>query len=149
MTGQPARRGLTSAALALVAAVALTLVGGCASPRRDECRKLSAIINATTDRVDKAQASPLDPSGLKSLAEALEKTATEAEALKLTVPELNKQATDYGALMREVAKTARDMAAGGEAGDITRAEAANQEMVKAIAKEPPLIAEVNKLCPSN
>lgn len=149
MTRAGQARSAGARALVLVLGAIAALAIGCGSPRRDECRTLSTMINATADRVEKAQASPLDPSGLKALADALDKSAGESDALKLTVPELQKQAKAYAALTRQVAQTAREMAAGGEAGDITKAEAANQAMEKAIANEPALLAEVNKLCPSN
>lgn len=129
--------------------LAALLAAGCASPRRDECRTLSTMINATADRVEKAQASPLDPSGLKALADVLDKSAGDADALKLTTPELQKQAKAYAALTRQVAQTARDMAAAGDAGDLPKAQAANLAMEKAIANEPLLLADVNKLCPSD
>ncbi len=127
-------------------ALAALLAAGCASPKRDECRALSTMINTTADRIDKAQASPLDPSGLKALADALEKSAGEADALKLTVPDLSKQAKAYGQLTRDVAKTARDMAAAGEANDIEKAKEASVAMEKLVGGEPKLVAEVNKLC---
>ncbi len=92
---------------------------------------------------------PLDPSGLKALAEVLEKSATDAEALKLTVPELTKHAKDYAALQRDVAKTARDMAMAGETNDQPAAETANRSMEKLVPSEPKLIADLNKLCGSN
>ena len=133
------------AALVLAASLSLALAA-CASAKRDECRTLSTMINATADRVDEAQASPLDPSGLKALADVLEKSATEADTLKLTVPELTKHAKDYAALQRDVAKTAREMAAAGEANDQGRAETAGQALEKLVAMEPKLVSEVNKLC---
>ncbi len=129
-----------------LAAGAILFGAGCASAKREECRALSSMMNQTADRVDKAQASALDPSGLKALADALDKSATEADALKLTMPELQKHAKAYAALNRDVAKVAREMAAAGEAGDRAKAEAAGDAMEKAVANEPKLVAEVNKLC---
>ena len=149
MTGgsPPAPRSapLSLAALALAALTS----AGCGSPKRDECRALQTMVNATADRIDKAQASPLDPSGLKALADVLEKAAAEAESLKPATPELAKHAKDYAALQRDVAKTARDMATAGEANDQAAAEAANRSMEKLVANEPKLIAELNKLCGTN
>lgn len=142
--------GAARSAAPLAAALALVLAAaGCSSPKRDECRALSTLINATADRVDEAQASPLDPSGLKALADVLEKSAAEADALKLGVPELAKHAKDYAALQRDVAKAAREMAAAGEASDQPRAEAAGQALEKLVANEPKLMADVNKLCASD
>ena len=129
-----------------LAAGAVLFGAGCASAKREECRALSSMMNQTADRVDKAQASALDPSGLKALADALDKSATEADALKLTMPELQKHAKAYAALNRDVAKVAREMAAAGEAGDRAKAEAAGDAMEKVVANEPKLVAEVNKLC---
>ncbi len=136
----------TGALGSLLVAVAVLFGAGCASAKREECRTLSSMMNQTADRVDKAQASALDPSGLKALAEALDKSATEADALKLTMPELQKHAKAYAALNRDVAKVAREMAAAGEAGDRAKAEAAGEAMEKVVANEPKLVAEVNKLC---
>lgn len=141
-----ARRPLS---LPLTAAAALALLAGCGSPKRDECRSLQTLINTTADGIDKAQASPLDPSGLKALADVLEKSATDAEALKLTVPELAKHAKDYAALQRDVAKTARDMAVAGEAADQPAAESANKAMERLVPNEPKLVADLNKFCGSN
>lgn len=129
----------------LFTALAL-LVAGCASPKRDECRAVSTMINATADRIDKAQASALDPSGLKALAEVLDKSAGEAEALKLSVPDLAKQAKAYATLTRDVAKSAREMAAAGEVGDVEKAKEASVGMEKLVGAEPKLVADVNKLC---
>lgn len=139
-----AARLLRAASAALL--LGLVALAGCASPKRDECRALATMMNQTADRVDKAQASALDPSGLKALADALDKSATEAEALKLTVPDLQKHAKAYAALNRDVAKTAREMAAAGEASDRAKAEAAGDAMEKIVANEPKLVGEVNKLC---
>ena len=143
MTRAAARLLHATSGVLLLGVVALA---GCASPKRDECRALSTMMNQTADRVDKAQASALDPSGLKALADALDKSATEAEALKLTVPDLQKHAKAYAALNRDVAKTAREMAAAGEASDRAKAEAAGDAMEKIVANEPKLVGEVNKLC---
>lgn len=135
---------------ASVAALAVAaLLPACGSPKRDECRALQTLINATADSVDKAQASPLDPSGLKALADVLDKAAADAEALKPTVPELAKHAKDYAALQRDVAKTARDMAKAGEAADQGAADTANKAMEQIVATEPKLVADINKLCGSN
>lgn len=119
---------------------------GCASPKRDECRALMGAVNTTADRVDKAQASTLDPSGLKALADGLEKSATEADALRLTIPDLQKHAKAYSALTRDIAKTARDMAAAGETHDRPRAEAAGDAMEKLAAQEPKLLRDLNGFC---
>jgi hypothetical protein len=137
------RLPLTNAALALIAAVT---TAACASPKRDECRAFVTVINTGADRVDKAQVSALDPTGLKALADGLEKSATEADALKPTVTDLQKQTKDYASLVRDVAKTARAMAAAGEGGDLEKAKAASTEMEKLVGNEPKVIADVNKLC---
>lgn len=131
-------------ALALVAILAA--ISGCGSEKRDQCRALSTTMNQAADRIDKAQASALDPSGLKALADALDKSATETDALKITVPDLQKQQKSYAALLRDVSKTAREMASAGEAGDRAKAEAAGDAMEKIVGAEPKLVAEVNKLC---
>ncbi|MFO0592634.1 MAG: hypothetical protein U0441_34135 [Polyangiaceae bacterium] len=122
------------------------VVAACGSAKRDECRSLSTLMNQGADKIDKAQATALDPSGLKALADTLDKTATEADALKLTVPELVTHRKSYAALLRDTSKTAREMAAAGEAGDRPKAEAAGDAMEKIVAAEPKLVADVNKAC---
>jgi soluble cytochrome b562 len=129
----------------MLAAAAL-LITACVSPKREECRSLTTLINTGADQVEKAQSTALDPAGLKTLAEALEKSATGAEALKLTDPELQKQAKEYAVLMREVAKTAQAMSAAASAGDLEKAKAASSEMEKHVGYEPKVIAAVNKVC---
>lgn len=138
------KRAVSRASLVLVAA-ALALPG-CASKKREECRALTTLINTGAERIDKAQASLVDPTGLKALADVLDKSATEAGALPLTAPDLQKHAQSYAALVRDVAKTAREMAAAGEAGDVEKAKAAGAAMEKLVGDEPRLIGEVNKLC---
>ena len=128
--------------LGLVAIVA----AACGSAKRDECRSLSALMNQSADKIDKAQATALDPSGLKALADTLDKSATEADALKLTVPELQAHRKTYATLLRDTSKTAREMAVAGEAGDRPKAEAAGDAMEKIVAAEPKLVADVNKTC---
>jgi hypothetical protein len=136
---------LMKATLALVPFAALALTA-CGSPKREECRALTTIINAGADHVDKAQVTPLDPTGLKALAAGLEKAATDADALKVTQADLQKHTKDYASLVRDVAKTARDMAAAGEGANLEKAKAANTEMEKLVGNEPKVIAEVNKVC---
>lgn len=130
---------------ALLAAAALA-PAGCGSQKREECRSLTSLINAGAEGVEKVQASALDPAGLKSVATVLEKSAGDAEALKLTDAALQKQAKDYAALMRAVAKEAREMAAAAENGDLEKAKAANAAMEKLVGDEPRVIGEVNKVC---
>jgi len=131
---------------AFVSLAAALLLAACGSPKREECRALSTVINTGADRIDKAQSSMLDPTGLEALADSLEKSATEAEAVKLTAEDLQKHAKDYASLVRDVAKTARAMAAAGKAGDLEKAKAANAEMEKLVGAEPKLIGELNKAC---
>lgn len=126
--------------------VAVLALSACGSLKREECRALSTLVNAGADGIEKAQASALDPNGLKALAAVLEKSATDAEALKLTTDDVQKHATSYASLVRGVAKTARDMAAAGEAGDLEKAKAANAAMEKLVGEEPKLIADMNKVC---
>ena len=137
-------RRVMKATFASLAAV--LLMTACASPKREECRALNTVINAGADRIDKAQTSLVDPHGLEALADALEKSATEAEALKLTQADLQKHAKDYASLVRDVAKTARAIDAAGKSGDREKAQAANAEMEKLVGAEPKLIGEVNKAC---
>lgn len=136
-------RRLAKGVAAFVAVLALS---ACGSLKREECRALSTLVNAGADGIEKAQASALDPNGLKALAAVLEKSATDAEALKLTTDDVQKHAAGYAALVRGVAKTARDMAAAGEAGDLEKAKAANAAMEKLVGEEPKLIADLNKVC---
>lgn len=133
------------AAGALLAAAALALPA-CGSQKREECRSLTSLINAGAEGVEKAQASALDPAGLKSVATVLEKSAGDAEALKLADAALQKQAKDYAALMRAVAKETREMAAAAENGDLEKAKAAGAAMEKLVGDEPRVIGEVNKVC---
>lgn len=134
-------------AIAALLATALCTLSACgSSTKREECRSLTTVINAGADRVEKAQSTVLDPAGLKGLSDSLEKSATEAEALKLTTPELQQHAKDYAALVRDVAKTARAMAAASESLDIDKAKAASAEMEKLTGNEPKLVSAVNKVC---
>ena len=130
------------AILAAVAAVA----AGCGSPKRDECRALMNVVNVTADRVEKAQASSMDPNGLRALADGVDKSVADVTALRFTIPDLDKQAKAYAALWRDIAKPSREMAAAGEARDRPKAEAAGDAMEKLVAQEPKLQGDLNRVC---
>lgn len=134
--------------LILFLPIAVLTLTACGSPRRDDCKTLSVAVNISTDRIEKAQATPLDPHGLKALADALEKSGSEVEALKLTTPDTQKLAKDYVALVRDTAKSARSMASFGEAGEIEKAKAESQNLEKLVGSEPKLVADINKFCAS-
>ncbi|MBK8255328.1 MAG: hypothetical protein IPK82_22055 [Polyangiaceae bacterium] len=141
-THSPTYQSIIAALLTLAAS---TLIA-CGSPRRDDCKTLSTAVNVATDRIEKAQATPLDPHGLKALADALEKSGSEVEALKLTTPDTQKLAKDYVTLVRDTAKSARAMAASGEAGEIEKAKGESQNLEKLVGGEPKLVADINKFC---
>lgn len=129
-----------------VCAAIAGLIAGCGNAAPTDCAALVGVVNKSAERIEETTATTTDPSGLKALADAVEKAGAEAEALKLGDPALRKQAKDYAAMTRDVAKVTREMAAAGEARDKTRADAAKEALEKAVAAEPLVLKEVNRIC---
>jgi hypothetical protein len=83
---------------------------------------------------------------LKKMADAMDKVAADAAAVKLTIPELQKYSADYQNMAKEVAKAAREMAAAAEAKDPEKINTAQATMEKAVKQEDPLVDSINKFC---
>jgi hypothetical protein len=142
------RYQVTVAALVAFAGLA-PLVGGCGQSKISECNALIEVINKGVQSLEKGPKAGADPSGvgdLKSMADAMDKVAGDAAAVKLTIPELQKYSTDYQTMAKEVAKAARDMATAAEAKDPDKINAAQANMEKAVKQEDPLVDSINKFC---
>ncbi|MCC6558955.1 MAG: hypothetical protein IT372_39005 [Polyangiaceae bacterium] len=135
--------------MAALVALAGALAGGCGQSKISECNALIEVINKGVQSLEKGQKAGNDPSGvsdLKSMADAMEKVAADASAVKLTIPELTKYSADYQTMAKEVAKAARDMAAAAEAKDPDKINTAQAAMEKAVKQEDPLVDSINKFC---
>ncbi|HVY48413.1 MAG TPA: hypothetical protein VHB21_21140 [Minicystis sp.] len=131
-------------------ALLLVGAGGCGQKKVNECNALIQVINAGVQSLEKGPKLEGDPSNgvadLKAMADAMDKVAKDASKVELTIPELKKYSTDYQAMAKEVAKTAREMAAAAEAKDVTKITAAQAAMEKAVKQEDPLVDSINKYC---
>lgn len=142
------RDQVTRAALLLGAGL-LTLASGCGQSKISECNALIEVINKGVQSLEKGQKAGADPTGvadLKAMAEAMDKVAADAAAVKLTIPELQKFSNDYQGMAKEVAKAARDMAGAAEAKEPDKINAAQTSMEKAVKQEDPLVDGINKFC---
>jgi ABC-type Zn uptake system ZnuABC Zn-binding protein ZnuA len=128
---------------------ALVLATGCGNKKVVECNGLVQVVNAGVQSVDKQPKPAEDPTGvagLRALAEVMDRVAADAAKVPITVPELAKVSSDYQAMARDVARSAREMAAAADAKDVPKVSAAWAALEKAYNREEPLVDELNKLC---
>ncbi|HEY4117425.1 MAG TPA: hypothetical protein VGM56_06195 [Byssovorax sp.] len=130
-------------------AVTASLLAGCGQKKVTECNAMIRVINDGVNSLQKGTKSATDENGvadLKALADAMDKVAGDSAKVELTIPELKKYNTDYQAMAKDVAKTAREMAAAAEAKDVAKITTAQAAMDKAVKQEDPLVDGINKFC---
>jgi hypothetical protein len=122
----------------------------CGQSKVSECNALIEVLNKGAANIDKGtkgiQANPMATAEYKGLADAADKVADDASKVELKIPELKKFSTDYQAVMKEFAKTARDTATAVDAKDTTKMTTAANAMEKVGKQEETLIADINKYC---
>lgn len=137
---------------AVVAAAGLFVsASGCGQKKLSECNALIDVINKGVQSLEKGQKAGADQTGigdLKAMAEAMDKVAADAAAVKLETPELQRYSTDYQGMAKDVAKAAREMAGAVEAKDADKSNSAQAAMEKAVKQEDPLVESINKFCQS-
>jgi hypothetical protein len=141
------RRAAASAAVLLVAAAGAVV--GCGPSKVAECNRLVEVVNTGVASLDQGMKATSDPTGvanLRSMAEAMEKAAADAEKVELTIAELKDYSKRYQTMARDVAKSARDMAAAVDAKDNAKMTAAQNAMENAVKTEDPLVESINKFC---
>jgi hypothetical protein len=133
---------------AVVLAAALPL-SGCAQKKVAECNAIVQVINGGVLSVEKAPKTETDPSGatdLKAMAETMDKIASDAAAVQLTLPELKKVRDDYQKMAKEIARAERDLATAVEKPDAAKRTAAEAGLEAAVKLEDPLVDQLNKIC---
>lgn len=146
MAGVRIGRGLFVGALLLASAP------GCAQKKIAECNALIMVINSGVQALEKASKVEIDPTGvsdLKSMADAMDKVATDTANVPLTVPEVRRFSTDYQKMVKEIAKAERDLAAAAQEHDPPRRTAAEAALEAAVKQEDPLVDTINKFCQEN
>jgi hypothetical protein len=142
------RHGLIAVGVVIVT-LGLVGSGGCGTKKITECNNLVNQINAGVASLEKG-AKPSgdsnDVAGLKSMADAMDKVASDTSKVEVTIPELKKFSSDYQTMTKEVAKAFRDMATAAEAKDMDKINAAQQALDKAVKQEDPLVDSINKFC---
>lgn len=133
--------------VSLLLGALLAGLGGCGQKKINECNALIQVINAGVTSMQKGTKVQGDEHGvaeLKALADAMDKVATDASKVELSLPELQKYSTEYQAMARQIAKSARQMAA--DYKDSAKLSEAQAELDKAAKQEDPLVANINKFC---
>ena len=136
-------------ARSLLLGAALLGLLGCGQKKVAECNALTGVINSGVIALEKAPRTDSAPAGvadLRSTADLLDKTATEAAALQLTVTELKKSRDEYLKMMKEIARLEREVAAAAEAKDRARTQKAQGSLEGAVKGEDPLVDQINKFC---
>jgi hypothetical protein len=135
--------------VAVVAVCALALGPACGGRKVGECNALVQVVNAGVQSVERQPKPADDPSGvvgLRAMADAMDKVAANAAKVELTAPELKKISADYQTMAKDVARSAREMAAAADAKDMPKVNAAWASMEKAYNQEEPLVEGLNKFC---
>ncbi len=128
------------------------LVGatGCGQKKINECNQLIEVINKGVDSLNKAsKGTSNDLSGTadyKNMADTMDAVAADAAKVELTVPELKKLSSDYQAMAKEVAKSAREMVGAADSQDFAKVSTAKAAVEKAVKQEDPLVDSINKFC---
>ncbi len=136
----------------LLVATALGVFAGCGPSKVSECNRLVEVVNTGVASLDQGMKATSDPTGvadLRSMADAMEKAATDAAKVELSISELKDFSKRYQTMARDVAKSARDMAAAVDAKDTAKMTAAQNAMEKAVKTEDPLVEGINKFCGGN
>lgn len=142
------RRALGCIAATLLAAACAAL-GGCGPSKVSECNRLVEVVNTGVASLDQGMKATSDPTGvanLRSMADAMEKAAADAEKVELSISDLKDYSKRYQTMARDVAKSARDMAAAVDSKDTAKMTAAQNAMEKAVKTEDPLVEGINKFC---
>lgn len=129
--------------------VGLLVVTGCGPSKVAECNRLVAVVNQGVASLDQGMKATSDPSGvgeLRSMADAMEKAATDAGKVEVSIGELKDFSKRYQEMAKEVARSARDMAAAVDAKDAAKMAAAQEAMEKAVKSEDALVDGINKFC---
>lgn len=150
----PLAIGRPAAMLAAVAFGAAAVVGtlglsGCGPSKVSECNRLVEVVNTGVASLDQGMKATSDPTGvadLRSMADAMEKAATDAEKIELSIEQLQKFSKSYQKMARDVAAAARDMAKAVDAKDTAKMTAAQSAMEAAVKTEDPLVDDINKYC---
>jgi hypothetical protein len=131
----------------IVGAALLLGATGC-QKKANECNQLIEVINKGVDNLNKLSksADPTSSADFKTMADTMEKLATDASKVELTVPELKKYSGEYQTMVKEAAKAARDLAAAVDAKDPAKMASANTALDKATKAEEPLVEGINKFC---
>lgn len=125
------------------------LATGCGKKKVAECNGLVQVVNAGVQSVDRQPKPADDPTGvagLRALADVMERVAADAAKVPITVPELAKISGEYQAMARDVARSAREMAAAADAKDVPKVNASWAALENAYNREEPLVEALNKLC---
>jgi hypothetical protein len=132
----------------LFVAVAPSL-GACGQSKVTECNALVEVLNKGAQdihaRTNTITTKPEAVAEYKALADAADNVANGAAAVELRTPELKKLSSDYQKVMKEFAKTARDIA-DSDAKDVAKMNAAANEMEKVGKEEEQLVDDINKFC---
>lgn len=146
----PARACLRRLVPALLLVPALGVgMAGCGPSKVAECNRLVGVVNQGVASLDQGMKATSDPSGvteLQAMADAMEKAAVDAGKVELSIGELKDFSKRYQDMAREVARSARDMAAAVDAKDAAKMSAAQESMEKAVKSEDALVDGINKFC---
>ena len=135
-------------ALALLLAGTFTLAG-CGQKKIAECNAVVGMINNAVVGLEKTPKNEADPTGLsdlRSMADAMDKVASDIGAVQITLPDLKKLRDRYQNMATDIAKAERDLASAAQDRDSARRTTAESTLDLAVKQEDPLVDQINKYC---
>jgi outer membrane murein-binding lipoprotein Lpp len=129
--------------LSTIVGISALLLAGCDN-KASECNTLIKGVNDAQAKVKEPHQD--DPAGLEKFAGALDTAAAEVNKAEVKLPELQKFRGDYASTLTAMAKTFREAAEAGKAGDAEKLEAAVKSFPEVGAKIDKATTDINAFC---
>lgn len=126
------------------------IVAACGGAKQGDCTALMGVINDGLVELENGrQQQKNDPTHtveLRAMSESLEKTSAKVGQLSITTPEVKALGDRYQAMVKEVAKSTREVIDAHEKSDVARMAKAQSQLNEALKLEDPIVDDLNKLC---
>ncbi|MBK6513852.1 MAG: hypothetical protein IPG04_06940 [Polyangiaceae bacterium] len=134
----------------VIAPLLVVLATACGGEKRQDCDALMAVVNEGFAQLENGrQQQKNDPTQtveLRAIADLVDKTANKASGLSAATPEVKSMAGRYAAMLKEVAKSSREIADAHEANDLARVEKGRMALNAALKNEDGIIHDLNTFC---
>jgi hypothetical protein len=141
-------RCLRAAAAVIVCAVALA---GCRASRSQDCERFVTSVNEVLSEIDRHVAAVdggelTNVNDMRTLAGLYETLGHRIENMRLSTPELARDARSYQSMVRLAAAAATQVANALVADELEKALIAQQQFTALVAEEDKVVQRINELC---